>query len=110
MKILANPEIDTRAILFDGKIAGHVVCFIKEEKRQIGYLIDRKFWGRGIATRAMELFLADLSERPLYASTSWDNLASMRILEKCGFARSGKTRSYGNARGCEIEEILWMLE
>ena len=109
MKILANPDLDTRAILLEGMIVGHVVSFVKEEKRQVGYLIDREHWGKGVATRAMELFLKDLSERPLYAGTAWDNLASMRILEKCGFVRVGTARSYGNARGCEIEEILWML-
>jgi RimJ/RimL family protein N-acetyltransferase len=35
-----------------------------------------------------------------------DNLASRRVLEKCGFTVCGEGRGYANARGMEIEEFI----
>jgi RimJ/RimL family protein N-acetyltransferase len=42
-------------------------------------------WGKGIATRALTLFLQQGTVRPLYAHVARHNLASIRVLEKCGF-------------------------
>jgi RimJ/RimL family protein N-acetyltransferase len=33
----------------------------------------------------------------------------LRVLEKCGFIRTGTNRDFANARGKEIEEVLLKL-
>lgn len=47
--------------------------------------------------------------RPLYARAAKDNVASIRVLEKCGFRISGYERAFANARGEEIEEAILEL-
>jgi RimJ/RimL family protein N-acetyltransferase len=84
-KCLPDPRVVARAILRGDDFVGLVSCFVIGDEDHIGYWIDRPFWGRGIASRAMELLLLEVSRRPLYATAATDNLASLRILQKCGF-------------------------
>ncbi len=86
-KIMADPTNVLRTILEDGQVAGSVVSFILDGRREVGYWIGRDFWGQGVATRALELMLVELKERPLIAVTAVHNLGSQRVLEKCGFRR-----------------------
>jgi len=39
-----------------------------------------------------------------------DNIASVRVLEKCGFVISGYDQGFANARGEEIEEVIMILK
>jgi RimJ/RimL family protein N-acetyltransferase len=55
-------------------------------KPQVTYWLGKAFWGNGIATLALTEFLRIFNTRPLYASVAKDNAASIRVLEKCGFA------------------------
>lgn len=84
-KILADPNIIIRTILCDGQVAGNIVSFVIEGKREVGYWIGREFWGRGVATAALRQFLGLVTERPLYAYVVKHNAGSQRVLEKCGF-------------------------
>jgi RimJ/RimL family protein N-acetyltransferase len=51
----------------------------------VGYWIGREFWGRGLATRALAELLGMVNARPLHAYVAKSNVASIRVLEKCGF-------------------------
>ena len=55
------------------------------------------------------MFLDDLKSRPLYARATKDNVASLRVLEKCGFTICGDDKAFANARGEEIEEAILEL-
>jgi RimJ/RimL family protein N-acetyltransferase len=79
-------------------------------EREVSYWIGKEYWGRGIATKALTLFLEELKVRPLYARAAKDNVASLRVLAKCGFKVVGEDRGYANARGAEIEEYVLKLE
>jgi RimJ/RimL family protein N-acetyltransferase len=68
-----------------------VVSFILEGRREVGYWLGREFWGKGIATSALQLFLEEISERPLFAFSAHSNPASARVLQKCGFSQIEKT-------------------
>lgn len=46
-----------RTILFEGDVAGNIVSWEQDAKWQIGYWIGREFWGKGIASQALEMFL-----------------------------------------------------
>ena len=84
-KIMANPENILRTVLWEGQVAGNMVSFIMEGKREVGYWLGREYWGKGIASTALELFLQVVTERPLYGVTASSNPGSARVLEKCGF-------------------------
>jgi RimJ/RimL family protein N-acetyltransferase len=89
-KILDELRVEKRTVLLDGEVVGHVVCFDRDGKREVGYWIGRKHWGKGIATEAVSRFLAGVAERPLYAGVAKGNVASIRVLEKCGFRRQSE--------------------
>lgn len=81
----ANPSINSRVIEVDGVIVGGVSCFQAEGRDCVGYWIARDSWGKGVASRALTMFLAEERRRPLHATAARANVPSRRILEKCGF-------------------------
>jgi RimJ/RimL family protein N-acetyltransferase len=48
--------------------------------------------------------------RPLHARVASDNVASRRVLEKCGFRVIATERGFAEARAGEIEEFVLRLE
>ena len=89
-KVLANDTVIARAVLHDGVLVGSAVSFVQNGDRQVSYWIAREHWGRGIATRALNLLLEEIAERPLWAYVARHNAGSLRVLEKCGFVLRGK--------------------
>lgn len=80
-----RPENRTRTIVMDGVVVGNIGSWEQDAMRLVGYWIGREHWGRGIATRALSEFLVLEPARPLHAWVASHNLASIRVLEKCGF-------------------------
>jgi RimJ/RimL family protein N-acetyltransferase len=109
-KIQRDETSSIQTILFDGQVVGSVLSYIDEDGRpEVSYWIGKPYWGKGIATRALAAFLNRIKERPLYARAAKDNIGSLRVLEKCGFARIGENRGFSNARGEEVEEFILQL-
>jgi RimJ/RimL family protein N-acetyltransferase len=75
-----------KTVVVNGIVAGNVVSWEQHGRREIGYWIGKEFWGRGIATAAVRQLLEQVTARPLYAHVVKHNAASIRVLEKCGFA------------------------
>ena len=109
-KILADEIIPIKTILFEGQVAGSVLSYVQFGEREVSYWLGKEFWGKGIATKALSEFLVELKERPLHARAAKDNIASIRVLEKCGFVISGYDQGFANARGEEIEEVIMILK
>ena len=84
-KILADHACLKKTIVSDGQIAGHIGSFTRDGEREVGYWIDRTLWGRGIMSQALSAFLRLEQTRPLYAGVAPHNVASIRVLQKCGF-------------------------
>ena len=84
-KLLADETLLKKTIVVNGQIAGNIGSWTSEGKREVGYWIDRAFWGRGVATEALSAFLRLESTRPLCAGVAKHNVASIRVLQKCGF-------------------------
>lgn len=108
-KILGDDTITKRTILFDGHVAGSVLSFEQFGKPEVSYWIGKKYWGKGIATKALSELLGLVKTRPLYARSAKDNIAWIRVLEKCGFTISGEDKGFSNARDEEVEELILKL-
>jgi RimJ/RimL family protein N-acetyltransferase len=89
-RILDDEASLIRTIVVDDRVAGNVLSFEREARREVGYWIGREFWGGGVATAALSAFLRIEIERPLYAGVVKHNAGSLRVLEKCGFERCGE--------------------
>lgn len=110
-RILANECGRVQTIVVDGHVVGSVSYWTDEElgKPEVTYWLGREFWGRGIATRALARFLELVPLRPIYGRAAKDNIASLRVLEKCGFRVVGAGKGFANARGEEVDELILEL-
>lgn len=108
-RILSDATITKKTILFEGHVAGHVVSFEQFGKPSVSYWLGKEYWGKGIATRALSELLRHVEARPLHARAAKDNIASLRVLEKCGFTIDGEDKGFSNARGEEVEELILKL-
>ena len=109
-RILADKTVILQTILFNGQVAGSVSSYEEEGRQEVTYWLGKEYWGKGIATWALQEFLAQKNpSRPIYARVAKDNLGSRRVLEKCGFKIIGESRGFANARGQEIDELLLEL-
>jgi len=108
-KVLADKGMSIRTILYDGQVAGSVLCHSWEGEPEISYWLGREYWGKGIATQSLALFLQVVTSRPLTARVVKDNIASNRVLEKNGFTLTGEGKWFSNARGKEVDELVWVL-
>jgi RimJ/RimL family protein N-acetyltransferase len=109
-KLRADETLINRAIVVDGEVAGSIGSWGEPGEREVTYWIGRSYWGKGIATGALGAFLAVDPSRPLHARIASDNVASRRVLEKCGFRVIATERGFAEARSAEIEELVLRLE
>ncbi len=109
-RILADETVIIQTITCAGQVAGTVSSYEDEGKPEVTYWLGKEYWGQGIATWALQEFLAHHNQRrPIYARVAKDNLRSRRVLEKCGFTVIDEAKGFANARGQEIEELLLTL-
>jgi RimJ/RimL family protein N-acetyltransferase len=109
-RLRADPSVSYRVIDVDGAVAGTISSFRIDDRLEVTYWVDRAHWGKGIASAALQLLLAETAERPVHARAATDNIGSLRVLEKAGFRRVGVDRGFARARGEEIEETILRLD
>jgi RimJ/RimL family protein N-acetyltransferase len=109
MRLLGDPTITARTIVRGEEIVGHVVRFVGPEGLEVFYWLAAQYWGWGYATLALRLFLSENPARPLWARVARENIASRRVLEKCGFVKQREERGFSEARGAEVEELVLLL-
>jgi RimJ/RimL family protein N-acetyltransferase len=82
------------AIEYEGRLAGSVGCEIgKNELRtnmEVGFWLGEAFWGKGIATEALQLFTEYALEKfpevlRIYAQVYDFNVPCMKVLENSGY-------------------------
>lgn len=89
-KIMAGETNILKTIVCDGQVAGNIVSWEMDGQREVGYWLGKPFWGRGIATAALSALLEQVKIRPLYAYVFRSNVASLKVLQKCGFLPTGE--------------------
>jgi RimJ/RimL family protein N-acetyltransferase len=109
-RIRADETGIARVIVVDGEVAGSISSWGDPDEREVTYWIGRSYWGKGIATDALNAFLTVEPLRPLRARVAYDNVASRRVLEKCGFRVVATDRGFAEARSGEIEEFVLRLD
>ena len=103
------------AILDGGELAGMIalsnVVYGAFRSANLGYWVDAKRNGRGLATRAVaalaEHAFGALGLHRLEAGTLVDNPASQRVLEKNGFELVGLARNYLHIGGEWRDHLLY---
>ncbi|MCD6011237.1 MAG: acetyltransferase, ribosomal protein N-acetylase [Flavipsychrobacter sp.] len=108
-KLLAE-GVNIRTILLGDAIVGSVATWQFGDELNITYGIGKEYWNRGIATAALQQFLAIAPQRPLFGRTAFDNVASAKVLEKCGFKKINEDTAFAFTRKKEIAELVFLLE
>ena len=94
----------------EGQVAGHIACYPHGENIEVTYWLGREFWGRGLATQALNGMLQLVVDRSIVARAATDNIGSIRVLRKCGFKIIGKNKDFANGRGEDAEEYILRLD
>ncbi|WBO86339.1 GNAT family N-acetyltransferase [Hymenobacter yonginensis] len=108
-RFLLNPTIHMQSILVAGELAGSISKFEIEGEAELTYWLDRRYWGRGVATAALRQFLELEPARPLRGRVAFDNFGSRKVLENCGFVPIGTDTGFAPARQMEVEEVIYQL-
>lgn len=100
----------SRVVTDHGEFVGTAAAFTMEGDREVSYWIDRRAWGRGIATEALRLLVAEEAGRPLYSRVAVHNSQSIGVLQRVGFVEVARDSGFANGLGREVEEIVFRLD
>jgi len=109
-----NPQ-QVFAIEYNGEYAGNI-ALIKESdvyhhSAEIGYFLGEPYWNKGIMTKAVRLICAygfkNLDIVRIHTGVFDYNLASQRVLEKCGFVKEGVFKNAVCKEGKIFNEIRY---
>ncbi|MEO6005059.1 MAG: GNAT family N-acetyltransferase [Opitutus sp.] len=109
-KILKASQNLSRTIVADGEVVGYISCYPYEGHPEVTYWLGREFWGRGIATHALQQMLILVADRPVGARVAADNVGSVKVLQKCGFKIVGTDKGFAPGRGEDTEEYILRLD
>ncbi|MDR2919602.1 MAG: GNAT family N-acetyltransferase [Tannerella sp.] len=105
------------AITVDDKAVGSIGAFrqsnIHSRTAEAGYYVAEPYWGQGIATEAMKQLCSYIFENTdivrLFAEPFAHNIASCRILEKCGFECEGILRKNAEKNGVIVDMKMYSI-
>jgi RimJ/RimL family protein N-acetyltransferase len=114
---LSLPEATGWAIEVDGEAVGGIGITPREgifaKSAEFGYWLGERYWGRGIMSTAVRAVAPwALAHFELLRLESWvfaRNVASMRVLEKCGFVREGLLRRSAVKDGEILDRVAYAL-
>lgn len=108
-KLLSYPTVNMQTIVVDDIIVGTVTKFEINNEAEVAFWIDKPFLGKGVATKALKMFLEIEPLRPIFGHAAFDNFGSQRVLEKGGFVKICTEKGFSNARQAKIEEFVYKL-
>lgn len=94
-------------LLKDGCDIGYVQAVpLEKDAWEIGYHIAKEYRGKGYATEALGVFLPDIMGKlritRIQGICVSDNIASIRVLEKCGFVKEYEGQGSFQGKECAI--------
>ncbi|HEV8441146.1 MAG TPA: GNAT family N-acetyltransferase [Methylomirabilota bacterium] len=82
----------------DAQVAGMIDLRPVATRAEVGYVLARRHWGRGLMTEAARAVVDWAIVQPdihrVWAVVDLDNVASQRVLEKAGMVREGVLRRW----------------
>jgi RimJ/RimL family protein N-acetyltransferase len=109
-RLLGDQTEVAMTILVNGCVAGFVGCWTKDGQRLVGYWVGQQYWGKGVATKMLSMFLGRVADRPLRAHVAKHNVASIRVLEKCGFALCAEAAGAPGETVDGVEELVYVID
>lgn len=105
------------AITYGGEYVGNIALSqgtdIYRRSADVGYFVAEPFWKKGIASRAVQCVIEwgfqNLDIIRITAGVKETNIASQRVLEKCGFLKEGVMRKAVFKHGEFFDEIRYGL-
>ncbi len=98
----------------EGKNIGYVqLCKLELDDGawEIGYHIAKEFTGKGYATEAVKAFLPAMAQKlnlsEIYGICLVENLASVRVLEKCGVTQIYQGPGIYQGKEAQIIKAIW---
>jgi RimJ/RimL family protein N-acetyltransferase len=96
--LFQTPESVAFHIVTSSGVVGIVKASVVGHRAQVGYVVHDRFSGQGVATAAVRELVARLEALPeisrIWATCALDNVASARVLEKCGFEREAVLKNW----------------
>lgn len=90
----------------------HIGCIgieLRHGQWNLGYWLNRYYWGRGYASEAahgaMERFFRRMPQTVLHSGVFADNAASLKVQKKLGFEITGCSQVYALARNGMVSHI-----
>lgn len=110
-----NPQFYEYAIMVDNEHIGAVSLYIENAEGELGWIINKKFWGNGYAVEAAQgiinFALQELKVRKFIAHCDSQNTNSYKVMEKLGMSLVSKTQGRKNKLSDEDrEELMYSLE
>ena len=97
--------------LYVGNIGLHLCSDVYRKSAEIGYLLDEKYWNKGIMTKAVNLICEygfnELDIVRIHTGVFEYNTPSQIVLEKCGFTKEGIFRKAIFKNGKIWDEIRY---
>lgn len=87
-----SPEAYEFAIIFEGSHIGGVCLYPEEDRAEIGWILNKKYQGRGFAYEAakavIDYFANNFGIRHFYAHCDTENAPSYKLMERLGMIRT----------------------
>jgi RimJ/RimL family protein N-acetyltransferase len=103
-------EVEAHAVGGVGLILG---TDIARRSAEIGYWLGEPWWGRGIATRALQLAtdyaFANFDLVRIFAGVFEGNPASARVLEKAGYTLESRARKAVFKEGRVLDQLNYVM-
>ena len=106
----SNPEF---AVVSGQQVIGGISLHVNSEHEtaELGYLLGKRWWGRGLATEAARV-VTDWGFRQfglykVYARAHVDNRKSWRVMERLGMTREGVLRGHWKMRDEHVDLVYY---
>ena len=113
--VAEQEPVTSFAIETDGEAVGGIGLMLATDihrlSAEIGYWLGEGFWGRGIATAALQAFtpwaFQTFALERIWAGVFATNPASMRVLEKAGYLREAILRRAVVKDGEVLDQVIF---
>ena len=99
-----SPDFYEFALLYGNRHIGSVSVYFENGVGELGWIVNRKYWGNGFATEAAKILVEYFSKRGrrrFTAHADTENTASFKVMEKLGMTRTGRSGGRKNRAATE---------